>query len=51
MYLALVNMRYLKWDGKQQEEGYAKVVLGNSSVLGIEVVTYLPVEGDMLFPL
>jgi hypothetical protein len=30
----------LKWDGKQQEEGYAKVVLGNSGVLGIEVVTY-----------
>jgi hypothetical protein len=25
-----------------------KVVLGNSGVLGIEVVTYLP---DMLFPL
>jgi hypothetical protein len=51
IYLALVNMRYLKWDGKQQEEGYAKVVLGNSSVLGIEVVTYLPDEGDMLFSL
>jgi hypothetical protein len=43
-------MRYLKWDGKQQE-GYAKVVLGNSGVLRIEVVTYLPDEGDMLFPL
>ncbi len=50
IYLALVNTRYLKWDGKQQE-GYAKVVLGNSGVLGIEVVTYLPDEGDMLFPL
>ncbi len=50
IYLALVNMRYLKWDCKQQE-GYAKVVLGNSGVLGFEVVTYLPDEGDMLFPL